>query len=150
MKLIKKIFLIIIFSSSILSIKAQTEIIYDEFSRRVYANAGPDIKAYPNSTILLNAARSAHSRGELLRYTWIFPPDFVRFDDYTYSPTDSISLYEQDSTLVDSANSDRSWRSISTRTKYIELELPDKGIGKKYQIILQVKDTLGFIDRDTL
>ena len=53
MKLIKKIFLIIIFSSSILSIKAQTEIIYDEFSRRVYANAGPDIKAYPNSTILL-------------------------------------------------------------------------------------------------
>lgn len=150
MNLIKKIFLIIIFSSSILSIKAQTEIIYDEFSRRVYANAGPDIKAYPNSTILLNAARSAHSRGELLRYTWIFPPDFVRFDDYTYSPTDSISLYEQDSTLVDSANSDRSWRSISTRTKYIELELPDKGIGKKYPIILQVKDPLGFIDRDTL
>ena len=150
MNLIKKIFLILFLINSFLSIRAQTEIIYDEFSRRIYANAGPDIKAYPNSTILLNAARSAHSRGEFLRYTWIFPPGFVRFDDYTYSPTDSISLYNQDSSINDSGSVIKSWRSITTRTKYIELELSDKGIGEKYPIILKVKDALGFTDLDTL
>jgi len=128
---------------------AQNEIIYDEGYRRLEANAGPDIHAPSFSTIMLDASRSVHKKGSLLRYEWFLPPSLVFYDDYSYSDTDTVRTHDN-STDPSEELKRQSWKSISTKSKYIEIDLPEHPEGTKIPIVLKIKDPIGFTDTDTV
>ena len=44
----------------------------------------------------------------------------------------------------------KSWKSINTKSKYIEIDLPENPEGTTLPVILKVMDPLGFVDTDTL
>ena len=75
-------------------LKAQADIVFDEGFRKLEANAGPDIHAPAFSTIMLDASRSIHSKGSLLRYEWLLPPSLVFYDDYSYIDTDTVKTHD--------------------------------------------------------
>ncbi len=127
-------------------LKSQTTIIFDEAPGRLRADAGPDIYAPSFSTIMLDASRSVHAQGSLLRYEWFLPPSLAYYEDYSYDENDSVSVH------IDSTNksSRNSWKSISTESKYIEIELPEYPSGTVFSIALKIKDPIGFVDTDTL
>tara|TARA_Y100000590_G_scaffold224716_1_gene254123 strand:+ start:942 stop:3221 length:2280 start_codon:yes stop_codon:yes gene_type:complete len=129
-------------------LKGQSEIIFDEGLLRLQANAGPDIYAPSFSTIMLDASRSVHSKGSFLQYEWMLPPSLVFYDDYSYAETDTIVTH--DSTDIITESGKKSWKSIATKSKYIEIDLPEYPEGTELPIILKVKDPLGFVDTDTV
>ena len=145
-RIIIKYILLFNFLSNASPLKSQTTIIFDEAPGRLRADAGPDIYAPSFSTIMLDASRSVHARGSLLRYEWFLPPSLAYYDDYNYEVTDSVSVHK-DSTNASSRNS---WKSISTESKYIEIELPEYPSGTVFSIALKIKDPIGFVDTDTL
>ena len=130
-------------------LRAQTEVLYDEGARRLEANAGPDIHAPAFSTIMLDASRSVHSKGSLLRYEWLLPPSLVFYDDYAYANSDTVKTHDEPNTYPETSKG-KSWKSISTKSKYIEIDLPENPEGTTLPVILKVMDPLGFVDTDTL
>ena len=84
-RIIIKYILLFNFLSNTSPLKSQTSIIFDEAPGRLRADAGPDIYAPSFSTIMLDASRSVHARGSLLRYEWFLPPSLAYYDDYNYT-----------------------------------------------------------------
>jgi len=128
---------------------AQADIVFDEGFRKLEANAGPDIHAPAFSTIMLDASRSIHSKGSLLRYEWLLPPSLVFYDDYSYTDTDTVKTHDEPNNDIETPER-KSWKSISTKSKYIEIDLPEHPKGATFPVILKVKDPIGFVDIDTV
>ena len=97
-------------------LKAQADIVFDEGFRKLEANAGPDIHAPAFSTIMLDASRSVHSKGSLLRYEWLLPPSLVFYDDYSYTDTDTVKTHDEPDNDIETPER-KSWKSISTKSK---------------------------------
>ncbi len=108
-------------------------------SNRPRANAGPDIQIIKDQKINLDASRSFIRNGSKLKFEWILSPGVALKSDNMLNNAISIDLYR-----------DKYLKTIQTNEKILEIVPAKNKIGTKLEIILNVKDRIGFQDSDTL
>ena len=108
-------------------------------SNRPRANAGPDIQIIKDQKINLDASRSFIRDGSKLKFEWILSPGVALKSDNMLNNAISIDLYR-----------DKYLKTIQTNEKILEIVPAKNKIGTKLEIILNVKDRIGFQDSDTL
>ena len=108
-------------------------------SNRPRANAGPDIQIIKDQKINLDASRSFIRDGSKLKFEWILSPGVALKSDNMLNNAISIDLYR-----------DKYLKTIQTNEKTLEIVPAKNKIGTKLEIILNVKDRIGFQDSDTL
>ena len=104
--------------------------LFNSKSQEVKADAGKDIKAPANTTILLDASLSTPKKG-LQRYEWSFQEDIIFQDDYHFNETDSVILYESNQDTVGGMDDRVSIKQVITKNKFIEVALPEMPAGTK-------------------
>ena len=108
-------------------------------SNRPRANAGPDIQIIKDQKINLDASRSFIRDGSKLTFEWILSPGVALKSDNMLNNAISVDLYR-----------DKYLKTIQTNEKILEIIPAKNKIGTKLEIILNVKDRIGFQDSDTL
>ena len=108
----------------------------------VLADLGEDITASSLTTIILDGSRSQPQNGSLT-YEWLFPPNMIGTDDYSFSDSDTPVFYDPD------PNGNQSVRSLTTRDKFLEFDVPNLP-GQAYEVVLRVQNHVGTTHRDTL
>ena len=108
-------------------------------SNRPRANAGPDIQIIKDQKINLDASRSFIRDGSKLKFEWILSPGVALKSDNMLNNAISVDLYR-----------DKYLKTIQTNEKILEIIPAKNKIGTKLEIILNVKDRIGFQDSDTL
>ena len=108
-------------------------------SNRPRANAGPDIQIIKDQKINLDASRSFIRDGSKLKFEWILSPGVALKSDNMLNNAISVDLYR-----------DKYLKTIQTNEKILEIVPAKNKIGTKLEIILNVKDKIGFKDSDTL
>ena len=108
-------------------------------SNRPRANAGPDIQIIKDQKINLDASRSFIRDGSKLKFEWILSPGVALKSDNMLKNAISVDLYR-----------DKYLKTIQTNEKILEIVPAKNKIGTKLEIILNVKDRIGFQDSDTL
>ena len=108
-------------------------------SNRPRANAGPDIQIIKDQKINLDASRSFIRDGSKLKFEWILSPGVALKSDNMLNNAISVDLYR-----------DKYLKTIQTNEKILEIVPAKNKIGTKLEIILNVKDRIGFQDSDTL
>jgi hypothetical protein len=121
--------------------------LFSSKSQEVKANAGEDIQAPSNTTILLDASLSTPKKG-LQRYEWSFQEDIIFQDDYHFNETDSVILYESNQDTVGGMDDRVSIKQVITKNKFIEVALPEMPAGTKFPVVLKVVDLKGSHDSD--
>jgi hypothetical protein len=121
--------------------------LFSSKSQEVKANAGEDIKAPSNTTILLDASLSTPKKG-LQRYEWSFQEDIIFQDDYHFNETDSVILYESNQDTVGGMDDRVSIKQVITKNEFIEVALPEMPAGTKFSVVLNVVDLKGSKDSD--
>ena len=165
---IKKIFCLLTIIFSVLNAQKETPNLYELLNRRskeLKAHAGKDIQAPSNTIILFDASLSTPKKG-LRNYEWSFEEGIIFQDDYTFSETDSVILYEINQDTVsektqsvinpetveanfESVKDERiSIKKVITKNKFIEVGLPDMPVGTKFPVVLKVTDLKGKHDSD--
>ena len=116
--IIKKIcfILTIILSMSTAQEKRNVYGLFSSKSKEVKANAGKDIQAPSKTTILLDGSHSTPKKG-LQKYEWSFEEGIIFQDDYNFSVTDSVILYEFNQDTVREANDKVSIKKVITKNK---------------------------------
>ena len=139
-----------IFESVIKPNKDETSLnIFGEKSKEVRADAGKDIQAPSNTTILLDASRST-SKKRLESYVWFFKEGIIFQDDYHLNETDSVILYDVNHDTIGRKDDRVSIKKVTTTNKFIELTLPVMAAGTKFPVILKVVDKKGNHDSDVV
>jgi hypothetical protein len=123
--------------------------IFGEKSKEVRADAGKDIQAPSNTTILLDASRST-SKKRLESYVWFFKEGIIFQDDYHFNETDSVILYDVNHDTIGRKDDIVSIKKVTTTNKFIELTLPVMAAGTKFPVILKVVDKKGNHDSDVV
>ena len=123
--------------------------IFGEKSKEVRADAGKDIQAPSNTTILLDASRST-SKKRLESYVWFFKEGIIFQDDYHLNETDSVILYDVNHDTIGRKDDRVSIKKVTTTNKFIELTLPVMAAGTKFPVILKVVDKKGNHDSDVV
>ena len=103
------------------------------------ADAGNDIKILSGGSISLDGSRSFVGDGSKIKYQWIFAPGLARKSDNDFSSEISMETYG--STYL---------KSVKTHNKVLSVKLSDNEPGTKLEVVLKVKDRIGFEDMDTL
>ena len=123
--------------------------IFGEKSKEVRADAGKDIQAPSNTTILLDASRST-SKKRIESYVWFFKEGIIFQDDYHLNETDSVILYDVNHDTIGRKDDRVSIKKVTTTNKFIELTLPVMAAGTKFPVILKVVDKKGNHDSDVV
>lgn len=147
---VKRICCILTIILSILSAQKESRIDYDLFnskSKELKADAGNDIQAPSKTTILLDASRSTPKKG-LQRYEWSFEEGIIFQDDYNFSVTDSVIVYEFNQDTVRGRDDRVSIKKVITKNKFIEVALPEMPVETKFSVVLKVVDLKGRKDSD--
>ena len=103
------------------------------------ANAGRDIKTLSKGSIFLDGSRSYVTDGSTIKYHWEFSPGLVLSSDNDFSQEISTSSFGQ-SYL----------KSVTTYKDVLDVKLAENNPGTKLEVVLKIKDRIGFEDRDTL
>ena len=113
--------------------------LFSSGNNRPVADAGPDIKVQSTSSILLDASRSFINDGSKLKFEWIFAPGLVYNNENEFSS--ELLVKAHDSTYL---------KSIQTYKQLLDVTIADNDLGTQLEVILKVKDRIGFEDTDTL
>ncbi len=113
--------------------------LFSSGNNRPVADAGPDIKVQSTSSILLDASRSFINDGSKLKFEWIFAPGLVYNNENEFSS--ELLVKPHDSTYL---------KSIQTYKQLLDVTIADNDLGTQLEVILKVKDRIGFEDTDTL
>ncbi|MBT4053694.1 MAG: hypothetical protein HN815_04290 [Candidatus Marinimicrobia bacterium] len=132
-----RVFSLCILSTTILF--GQSNLFNSGRNNRPVADAGPDIKVQSTSSILLDASRSFINDGSKLKFEWIFAPGLVYNNENEF--TSELSVKPYDSTYL---------KSIQTYKQLLDITIADNDLGTRLEVILKVKDRIGFEDTDTL
>jgi len=116
--------------------------LFNSKSQEVKADAGKDIKAPANTTILLDASLSTPKKG-LQSYEWSFQEGIIFQDDYHFNETDSVILYKLNQDEVGGTDDRVSIKQVITKNKFIEVDLPEMPAGTKFSVVLKVADFKG-------
>ena len=106
---------------------------------RPRANAGPNIKIKPEENIFLDASRSFIRDGSKLKYEWILSPGIALKVGNEFESEISTDFYKN-----------KYLKSVETYKKVIEIIPIKNNSGTKLEVVLRVKDRIGFEDLDTL
>ena len=113
--------------------------LFSSGNNRPVADAGPDIKVQSTSYIQLDASRSFINDGSKLKFEWIFAPGLVYNNENEF--TSEISVKPYDGTYL---------KSVQTYKPLLDVTIADNDLGTQLEVILKVKDRIGFEDTDTL
>jgi len=113
--------------------------LFSSGNNRPVADAGPDIKVQSTSSIQLDASRSFINDGSKLKFEWIFAPGLVYNNENEFSS--ELLVKAHDSTYL---------KSIQTYKQLLDVTIADNDLGTQLEVILKVKDRIGFEDTDTL
>ena len=113
--------------------------LFSSGNNRPVADAGPDIQVQSTSSIQLDASRSFINDGSKLKFEWIFAPGLVHNNENEF--TSELSVKPYDGTYL---------KSIQTYKQLLDVTIADNDLGTKLEVILKVKDRIGFEDTDTL
>ena len=113
--------------------------LFSSGNNRPVADAGPDIKVQSTSSIQLDASRSFINDGSKLKFEWVFAPGLVYNNENEF--TSELSVKPYDSTYL---------KSIQTYKQLLDVIIADNDLGTQLEVILKVKDRIGFEDTDTL
>ena len=108
-------------------------------NNRPVADAGMDIKTQSKGSIFLDASRSFISNGSKLKYQWIFTPGLALKSENDFSSELSVETYGS-----------KYLKSIETYKQVLDVKLAGNVPGTKLEVILKVRDRIGFEDSDTL
>ena len=108
-------------------------------SKRPRANAGPNIQIMPNENIVLDASRSFIRDGSKLKFEWILSPGLALKIGNEFENEISTDFYKN-----------KYLKSVQTHKKIIEIIPNENRPGTKLEVVLRVKDRIGFEDLDTL
>ena len=103
------------------------------------ADAGRDIKTLSKGSIFLDGSRSSVSDGSTIKYHWIFAPGLVLNSDNDFSTEIATELFGAKYLM-----------SVTTYNDVLDVKLADNVPGTKLEVVLKIKDRLGFEDMDTL
>ena len=103
------------------------------------ANAGRDIKTLSKGSIFLDGSRSYVTDGSTIKYHWEFSPGLVLSSDNDFSQEISTSLFGE-----------MYLKSVTTFKDVLDVKLAENNPGTKLEVVLKIKDRIGFEDRDTL
>ena len=103
------------------------------------ANAGRDIKTLSKGSIFLDGSKSYVSDGSTIKYHWEFSPGLVLNRDNDFSQEIAIESFGK--TYL---------KSVTTFNDVLDVKLAENDPGTKLEVILTVKDRIGFEDKDTL
>ena len=103
------------------------------------ADAGKDIKTRPRETIFLDGSRSNVGDGSKIKYHWTFAPGLVLKSENNFTSEISVDTY-----------GGQYIKSVQTRKQVRNVIAADNNQGTKLEVVLKVKDRIGFEDRDTL
>ena len=131
-----RVFLLCVLSTTILF--GQSDF-FNSGNNRPVADAGPDIKVQSTSSIQLDASRSFINEGSKLKFEWIFAPGLVYNNENEFSS--ELLVKPHDSTYL---------KSIQTYKQLLDVTIADNDLGTQLEVILKVKDRIGFEDTDTL
>jgi len=113
--------------------------LFNSGNNRPVADAGPDIKVQSTNSIQLDASRSFINDGSKLKFEWIFAPGLVYNNENEFSS--ELLVKPHDSTYL---------KSIQTYKQVLDVTIADNDLGTQLEVILKVKDRIGFEDTDTL
>jgi hypothetical protein len=113
--------------------------LFSSGNNRPVADAGPDIKVESTSSIQLDASRSFINDGSRLKFEWIFAPGLVYNNENEF--TSELSVKPYDGTYL---------KSVQTYKQLLDVTIADNDLGTQLEVILKVKDRIGFEDTDTL
>ena len=119
-------------------VQAQTDMFIFGSSRPV-ADAGGDIKTLTKGSIFLDGSRSYIGDGSKIKYQWIFAPGLALQSDNDFQSEISSETY-----------GGKFLKSVSTHKTVLNVKLADNVPGTKLEVILKIKDRIGFEDSDTL
>lgn len=134
-KLEKILILFLIIKSMLI---AQSDM-FSAGSKRPRANAGPNIQIIPNENIVLDASRSFIRDGSKLKFEWILSPGLALKIGNEFENEISTDFYKN-----------KYLKSVQTYKKIIEIIPNENRLGTKLEVVLRVKDRIGFEDLDTL
>ena len=134
-KLEKILILFLIIKSMLI---AQSDM-FSAGSKRPRANAGPNIQIIPDENIVLDASRSFIRDGSKLKFEWILSPGLALKIGNEFENEISTDFYKN-----------KYLKSVQTYKKIIEIIPNENRPGTKLEVVLRVKDRIGFEDLDTL
>tara|TARA_B100001093_G_scaffold318833_1_gene304235 strand:+ start:8731 stop:9870 length:1140 start_codon:yes stop_codon:yes gene_type:complete len=103
------------------------------------AEAGNDIKTLSGEMIFLDGSRSFVGDGSKIKYHWIFSPGLVLKNDNDLSSEISIETYGGEYV-----------KSVQTSKQVLKVKVHNNDPGTKLEVVLKIKDRIGFEDKDTL
>ena len=115
----------------------------------IEAIVGDDIEAPGLTSIILDASKSTPNNGSLT-YEWSFPENLIFAEDYEYDASETIISYSNDELLEEPLQNKTSIKKLTSRNKYVELDLPDFNMGKTFSVLLKIQNHVGMKDLDTL
>ena len=115
----------------------------------IEAIAGNDIEVPGLTSIILDASKSTPNNGSLT-YEWSFPENLIFEEDYEDEASQTIILYSNDELLEEPYQNKTSIKKLTSRNKYVELDLPDFKMGKVFSVVLKIQNHVGMKDLDTL
>ena len=113
--------------------------LFSSGNNRPVADAGPDIQVQSTSSIQLDASRSFINDGSKLKFEWVFAPGLVYNNENEFASELSVEPYDS-----------KYLKSIQTYKQLLDVTIADNDLGTKLEVILKVKDRIGFEDTDTL
>ena len=123
---------------SVTAIQGQTDMFIFGSSRPV-ADAGRDIKTLSKGSIFLDGSRSYIGDGSKIKYQWLFAPGLVIKSDNNFQSEISSETY-----------GGQYVKSVSTYKPVLDVKLAENVPGTKLEVILRIKDRIGFEATDTL
>jgi len=133
---LEKILILFLIIKSMLN--AQSDM-FSAGSKRPRANAGPNIQIIPDENIVLDASRSFIRDGSKLKFEWILSPGLALKIGNEFENEISTDFYKN-----------KYLKSVQTYKKIIEIIPNENKPGTRLEVVLRVKDRIGFEDLDTL
>ena len=106
---------------------------------RPSADAGEDISVESGESVYFDGSRSFVGDESKIKYHWTFSPGLVLESENNLSSELSIQTYG--GTYL---------KSVETYKKVLPIKLADNNPGTKLEVVLKIRDRIGFEDMDTL
>ena len=106
---------------------------------RPSADAGEDISVESGESVYFDGSRSFVGDESKIKYHWTFSPGLVLESENNFSSELSIQTYG--GTYL---------KSVETYKKVLPIKLADNDSGTKLEVVLKIRDRIGFEDMDTL